>query len=215
MLNNIKTLITFIVLTIISLEGYAQTDCKDAIYEANKFFEAGQIKECIDRLENCTAGIKDKQELTESYHLLAQAYQTLNDVEKANFYIRKMLQLKPDYKKYPNIDPIDFNNLVKQFRISPKLYLGLKFGYNVNSVKLHKSYAAYASTQSYNPSIGYQFGLAADYRILYGISINPEFLITGIKINHIVDSAGGEQQDYNEQQNCPAWGQRSSTQIRF
>ncbi len=200
MKNKINIIITFIV-CMLCIQLKAQNDCKNAIYEANKFFEAGQIRECIEKLEPCIPSITDKEELTESYHLLAQAYQNINNVEKANYYVKKMLLLKPDYKKYPNIDPIDFSNLVKQFDVSPRLYLGLKFGYNITSIKLVKSYSTYASPQSYNPATGYQFGLAADYRVWRGFSINSDFLLCGLKINHIVDSAGGEKQEYNEQQN--------------
>jgi hypothetical protein len=193
--------IAFIALCFITFNGKAQANCKNAIYDADKLFEAGQIKESINRLEPCLPNIHDKEELIESYHLLAQAYQILNNSDKAKFYIRKMLQLKPDYKRYPNIDAIDFNHLVNQFKVLPNLYLGLKFGFNTSVIVLQKSYSVYASHQSYNPAAGYQFGFHADYRILPGLSINPELILCGIKINHTIDSAGGEKQNYNEQQN--------------
>ena len=200
MQNKIRNISLFM-LCFLTLYIKAQTDCKNAIYEADKLFEAGQIKECIDRLEPCTANIKDKEELAESYHLLAQAYQNLNNTDKANYYIKKMLQLKPDYQKYPNIDALDFSRLVNQYRVSPRLYLGLKFGFNINSVALKKSYSVYSSSQSYNPAAGYQFGLTADYRIFPDVSINTDLFLCGLKINHLIDSAGGARQNYNEQEN--------------
>jgi hypothetical protein len=192
--------IALILLCFIALNGHSQTDCKNAIYDADKLFEAGQIKECINRLEPCLPSIRDKEELVESYHLLAQAYQNLNNPDKANFYIRKMLHLKPDYQRYPNIDALDFSHLVNQFTVSPKLYLGLKFGFNMSGIALKKSYSVYSSPQSYTPATGYQFGFHADYRILPGLSINPDLILCGIKIDHTIDSAGGEKQNYNEQQ---------------
>lgn len=179
----------------------AQTDCNNSLYESNKLFEAGQLNECVNLLEPCTKEKKDKEELLESYHLLAQAYQNLGNMDKANFYVKKMLSVKHDYQKYPNIDPMDFSKIVNQYNVSPKFYFGLKFGFNRNSVALKKSYSAYSSTQSYNPSTGFQVGFTGDYRIKPTISINADLFFTGLKINHIIDSAGGWKQNYNEQQN--------------
>ncbi|MFM9944629.1 MAG: outer membrane beta-barrel protein [Bacteroidia bacterium] len=199
---NLKLKISIlIVLTCSTISTFAQTDCKNSLYEANKLFEAGQLTECVTLLEPCTKEKKDKEELMESYHLLAQAYQNLGNMDKANFYVKKMLSVKHDYQKYPNIDPMDFRKLVNQYTVSPKFYLGLKFGVNRNSVALKKSYSAYSSTQSYNPSTGFQVGFTGDYRIKPTIGINADLFFSGLKINHVLDNAGGWQQNYNEQQN--------------
>lgn len=179
----------------------SQDMCKDALYEANKLFESGNIKECVERLEPCLKHKKGKEETIETYHLLAQAYQNLNDNTNAQKYIRKMLVLKPDYQQFPNIDPLDFSRLVNQYSVSPKLYWGFKAGINRNSVDLKKSYSAYSSTQSYNPLTGFQLGATGDYRFSKGLSLNLDLQYSGLGINHIVDNAGGWKQEYTEQQN--------------
>jgi len=189
------------ILFIQSILVIAQDKCKDALYDANKLFESGNIKECIERLEPCLQNKKGKEEKIESYHLLAQAYQNLNDLTNTQKYVRKMLRLKPDYQKFPNIDPLDFSRLVNQYKVTPKFYLGAKAGVNRNSVELKKSYAAYSSTQSYNPQTGFQIGATGDYRFSKGLSLNLDLLYSGLGINHIVDNAGGWKQDYTEQQN--------------
>jgi opacity protein-like surface antigen len=129
------------------------------------------------------------------------AYQSASDMKNAEKYVKKMLLLKPDYHRFPNIDPIDFSQLVNKYMVFPDFYLGIKVGVNLNSIALKKSYAAYASPQSYNVTRGYQFGLSAEYRLRPSISINADFLSNGLGINHIIDSAGGYRQTYNEQQN--------------
>lgn len=179
----------------------AQDGCKDALYEANKLFEAGNIKECIDRLEPCLGSKKSKEERVETYHLLAQAHQNLNNPESAQKYIIKMLKKKPDYQRFPNIDPLDFSRLVNQYAVSPKIFVGLKAGINRNSVALKKSYAVYKSDQSYNPLTGFQVGATVDYRLMKDLSLSLDILYSGIGINHVVNNAGGWKQDYNEQQN--------------
>lgn len=190
-----------VVLCLISLTSLAQNDCSNSLYEGNKLFESGKLQECIDLLEPCLKNKKGKEELLESYHLLAQANQNIGNLEKANYYVKKMLSIKHDYQKYPNIDPIDFSRLVNQYSVNPKLYLGLKFGFNRSSVDLKKSYSTYSSSQSYNPTTGYQVGITGDYRIKPLISLNADILANGLSINHIVDNAGGWQQNYTEQQN--------------
>ena len=184
-----------------TLTSSSQDKCKDALYEANKLFESGNIKECVERLEPCLQHKKGKEEAIETYHLLAQAHQNLNDLTSAQKYIRKMLLLKPDYQKFPNIDPLDFSRLINQYSVKPKLYLGAKAGINRNSVDLKKSYSAYSSTQSYNPLTGFQIGATADYRFAKGLSLNLDLQYSGLGINHIIDNAGGWKQEYTEQQN--------------
>jgi tetratricopeptide (TPR) repeat protein len=184
-----------------SLNIVAQNACVNSLYESNKLFESGKLQECVNLLEPCLKEKKDKEELIESYHLLAQAYQNLGNLEKANFYVKKMLFIKHDYQKFPNIDPIDFSRLINQYSVSPKLYFGVKFGFNRTSVNLKKSFAAYSSTQRYNPTIGFQLGITGEYRIKPLISLNADILSSGIEINHVTDNAGGLKQNYTEQQN--------------
>ena len=196
--------IRFITAALICLTGtftMGQNNCENSLYEGNKLFEAGKFQECVDLLEPCLQSKKGKEEMIESYHLLAQAYQNIGNLEKANLYVKKMLSLNHDYQKYPNIDPKDFNRLVNQYSVSPKFYLGLKFGFNRNSVALKKSFSTYASSQSYLPKTGYQLGLTGDYRLKPLFSINADLMASGVSINHIVDNAGGWKQNYTEQQN--------------
>jgi hypothetical protein len=200
MKNKFKTIIAISLFSISSV-AWAQNDCTNSLYEGNKLFESGKLQDCINTLEACLAKKNDREELIESYHLLAQSYQNLGNTEKAFVYIKKMLMLKHDYQLYPNIDPVDFSALVNKFTVSPKLYLGLKFGFNRNSVALKQSFSAYASTQRYLPKTGFQFGLTADYRIKPTISVNGDMFFAGVGINHIIDNAGGWKQNYNEQQN--------------
>ncbi len=200
-LKSYRIQIVLILVSLLTYSGYAQDKCKNALYDANKLFESGNIKESIELLEPCLLNKKGKEEKIESYHLLAQAYQNLNDLTNAQKYVRKMLLLKPDYQKFPNIDPLDFSRLVNQYTVSPKFYLGIKAGVNRNSVDLKKSYAAYSSSQSYNPLTGFQIGATGDYRFSKGLSLNLDLLYSGLGINHIVDNAGGWKQEYTEQQN--------------
>ncbi len=107
MLNKIRLFTLLLILFSGLLK--AQDNCSDALYQANKLYELGNLKECVDRLEPCLNKKMSDAELEASYHLLAMAYFTLNNTEKLDYYIKKLLHLKPDYSNYPNIDPIDFS----------------------------------------------------------------------------------------------------------
>lgn len=195
-------IIIFVLILVTGNNSIAQSDCKNSLSDADKLFEEGQVQDCINLLKYCLANDHKKHdELLDSYHLLAIAYQSISELDSTAIYIKKMLNLKPDYQKYPNIDPIDFSRMVNEYTVTPKLFLGLKFGINTNSVKLKKSYSAYESPQRYEPTRGWQIGFSSNYvpKPLY--SLNADLFASGIAINHIIDNAGGWKQNYREQQN--------------
>lgn len=178
--------------------GHAQ-DCKNSLYEANKLFEKGRFSECIQVLEPCLKYSKSKEEKIESYHLLAQTYQLINQLDKANLYIKKMLYLKLDYQDFPNIDPIDFSRLVNQYSVKPIFYLGIKAGMNITTANLIKSYSTYNSTQRYLNVNGYQLGFDALYQLKNNWGFRADLLASGIGIHHQIDSTGRWDQNYYEQ----------------
>jgi hypothetical protein len=176
-------------------------DCKNALYDAGRLFEAGRMRDCIARLDSCVHELREENELVEAYHLIALSYHVLNEDEKANLYVRKLLVLKPDYQKYPNIDPMDFRKRVNRFKVSPKIYLGLYSGINITSVALIKSYSLFASKQRYQPQMGYGAGFTDDMRIRPLLGITSQLMLSTIFVDHIIENAGGLEQHYSEQQN--------------
>lgn len=177
----------------------AQNTCTNALYEANKLYEAGQLNDCIQRLQTCTASM-NLEEKIESYHLLGLAYLDLNDQEMAKKYVVKLLKAKPDYKNFPNIDPLPFKKLIDEVEVKPSVSIGVNAGANMTWTQLMQSYSTYNAQQSYSPVLGYQYGLSASYNIKNNWNVGAIINYSGLGINHVIDSAGGWQLHYSEEQ---------------
>lgn len=182
-----------------TLPSHAQNSCTNALYEANKLYEAGQLNECVQRLQACTASM-NLEEKIESYHLLGLAYLDLNNLEMAKNYVKKLLKAQPDYKNFPNIDPLPFKKLLDEVEVKPSVNIGGNAGANLAWTKLNQSYSTYRARQEYKPVSGYQYGLNASYHIKNNWNVGAQINYSGLGINHVIDSAGGWRLRYSEEQ---------------
>lgn len=176
-----------------------QDECENPINEAAKQFEAGRLNETISILESCITQKNSKEEKIAAYHLLAMSYLSLNESDRAEENIRNLLKLKPDYQKFPNIDPPEFTQLVNDFKIFPKLSMGAELGINRNSVRIKQSFSAYTSPQRYYPITGNSLGIIMDYHASEKIEYLGAVKLEVMSVKHVVDNAGGREQTYEEQ----------------
>lgn len=183
----------------------AQKKCKDALNGAEKLYNQGQIAEAIQLLEPCSKRMSKEDERFESFRLLGLCYQFQNNEKKALNYINLMLKMRPEYQKYPNIDPLEFTELVNRFEVRPMWYLGTKMGMNINSVRFLKNYSMVKAKQVYYPTIGYQFGLTGEYMYKRNISFSSELLLDGRSIHHELILNNGEVQDITESHQYMSW----------
>lgn len=197
-MNRWKICAVMMILT--SSKVFGQTDCANVLYDANKLYQKGQFSACISSLQNCKDQLKKKSEKFEASHLLALSYLALSQTEQAKLNIVELLRNNPEYQKFPNVDPLEFSRLLNSYRVEPRWYFGLNSGINRSSVVLDKSYSTYSSTQRYLPSTGYQLGISSDYRILRKLSLNADWMFSGLDIIHEIDNAGGWKQRYKENQ---------------
>lgn len=191
-----------LVLSVLLLDRqmYAQSACDNALYEADKLYEAGKFQECVQLLKPCLGKLRGQEYKLQSFRLMALSYMNLNDDRSARENVRKMLKIKPDYQKFSNVDPLAFSRLVSGFQVTPKLIGGFTFGFNINSVSLNQSYSTYTSAQRYIPSAGYQLGLGGRYILGRQFSIASEFLFSGVSVKHVIDDAAGWEKHIREQQ---------------
>lgn len=179
---------------------WAQKKCKGALNRSEKLYQEGKFQDAVKTLEPCLSTLKTDEEKFEAFRLLGICYQFLNKKDKAIPYVYKMIQLKPDYHKYPNIDPVEFTQLVNKFHVNRKLYGGIKAGFNLTGVRFLENYAAYASKQEYHPTVGYQLGGILEYYYKPVLSFNADISINQFYIDHQVLDAGGNNQYYTESQ---------------
>lgn len=179
---------------------YAQKKCKDVLNRSDKLFQEGQIQEAVKTCEPCMNSLKSDEERFEAYRLLGISYLFLNNKRKSIQYAEKMIWLKPDYYKYPNIDPVEFTQLINKFEVRQIIYGGIKTGVNYVTPTILKSYSTFNTTSKYYMTTGYQFGGFAEYFYKPGIAFGTDLQFNGIYISQKVDNAGGNNQQYHEYQ---------------
>jgi hypothetical protein len=196
-------------LLLMTVKVIAQKKCKDALSGAEKLYNQGQIAEAIQLLEPCSKRMSKEDERFESFRLLGLCYQFQNNEKKALNYVSQMLKMRPEYQKYPNIDPLEFTELVNRFEVRPMWYLGAKVGININSVRLMQNYSMVKAEQVYYPTVGYQFGITGEYMYKRNISFSTELLMDGRSVHHDLSLSNGEKQVVTESQqyvNWSGWG---------
>ncbi|MFT4522596.1 MAG: hypothetical protein ACI8ZN_001546 [Bacteroidia bacterium] len=191
-----KPLILFCI-TFLSLGVHAQTDCDDALYNANRTFKSGKLLETVSTLKGCLDNIKKDQQF-EGYKLLALSYQNLNEQDEMNKAIGMMLKINPHYLKHPNNDPAEFSKALAKFSVSPKAVVGIYTGVNMCNVSLVQSYSTLSTPQRYKTTTGYQLGLTGEFMIQQNLGVGLNASFAGTKISHEMDYLESWKKNYLE-----------------
>lgn len=191
----------FIIVSLLFMQhSLAQKKCKDVLNRSDKLFQGGQIQEAVKTCESCLRSLKTDEEKFEAYRLLGISYQFLNNKRKANYYAEMMIRLKPDYRKYPNIDPVEFTRLIEKFEVKQILFGGLKTGMNYTSPTILKNYSPFNAPSTYYLTTGYQFGGFVEYYLRNQMVLGMDVLFNGIYLNQSIDGIIGNSQRYGESQ---------------
>jgi tetratricopeptide (TPR) repeat protein len=193
-------MIRFTIITLIIFgHSYVKAqECDNALYKSAKLYEAGNIEDAIGVLEPCIDQMKKADLKFESYKLLAQAYLSTGNDEKAKECAIKMLKISPEYKKYPNNDATTLKSLLNEIEVTEKILLGAAVGVGGTSVNVIKSYSALQVPQRYVNTIGYIFGGNLTYvhnKLQFGVGL----LNQGLSIVHQHQSEFGWTKTYTEQ----------------
>jgi hypothetical protein len=154
-------LICFGYFSVITMHG--QTACENSLIEARKLYKAGHFAEVIKMLEPCVDKGLLIDEKFDAYHLLALSYLNLSDENSAAKNIKAMLVIKPDYQKFPGINPAAFRNLLNAFVVTPKVELGIQLGTSLSWIHLNQSYSVVPGNVSYTPQLGIQLGVVGNW----------------------------------------------------
>jgi hypothetical protein len=156
-------------------------ECADRLTNAEAYYEAGKLIDCIQTLENalnsCDFSRKDKELALE---LLAKAYEETGDMDKADETINKLLVKYPNYELKEAENPEMFNRLVKRYEIHPLLTIGAKNTANWLRHRTTKVYSVLDGLDYSQPldESGYWFTYygMAEYEFVNGISINADLM---------------------------------------
>ncbi len=177
-----------------------QSSCANALYEANKSYEAGDFAKSAARLLPCLKSGFNHDEKYEGYRLLALDYIYLNQPEKADTAVKNLLKYKHSYKLFPLYlnDPASLTKIINTYDVNSVLKIGGVIGPNFANLNLTSNKAVTNSSASYQPLTAFQFGVEGDYGIIKGLHLTAGFYSMSCQYQHNFDSVAGWRQQYTE-----------------
>jgi hypothetical protein len=152
------------------------TTCAQTLRLARSIYENGRLHELPDLMNDCISKSEwTTQERVDAYKLLTLAYIYLEEPEKADEMMLKILNTDPEFKPNDNIDPAEFVALWRTFRTEPVYRLGVKAGPNATQPNVHSYTPGNEGTERYDYGVGFQVGVSAEIAILNErFFLNPE-----------------------------------------
>ncbi len=154
----------------------AQT-CPQVLRLARSTYEQGRLHELESLLKGCLDGVDfSSQERVEAYKLLTLSYIYLEEPEKADETMLKLLQTDHYFVINPAIDPAEFVALYNSFRHDPIYRIGIKAGSNITQPGVSSYNAANEGTNSYQYKFGFNFLVSAEFPLAFNkkLTFNPE-----------------------------------------
>jgi Outer membrane protein beta-barrel domain len=174
-----KKFLILILFTGLAYQSWAQsTSPAQTLRLATSTYEQGRLHELegiLGNLENFTT-----EQKVAAYKLLTQAYIYLEEPQKADETMLKLLDTDHYFQINPEIDPAEFVALYRTFRTEPVYALGLKFGPSLVIPSVITDY--YTASESpgtgeYSPGIAFQAGLFFEKKIFKRIILSPEVML--------------------------------------
>jgi hypothetical protein len=179
-----------IALTLMALGAKAQTDAASvqALRTARAAYEQGRLQEIEAYLEEPLKRNRfSKSERIEAYRLLVLTYIYLEEPDKADDAMLKLLKTDHFFTPRNETDPAEFINLYKKFRTNPLFSIGLRASFlttNVNVIEYHylvgKRNGTFKSNQKISGGVTFEKDLLTFSRPkLKGVLVAaPEFFFT-------------------------------------
>ncbi|MBI1221691.1 MAG: hypothetical protein GC180_03720 [Bacteroidetes bacterium] len=188
-----------IALLLLSLPFLAsgQNECANSLDQAGKLYHSGKLNDAIRVLEPCYEKIDGKREKFEALRLLSLMNYELDNRQDAEKYAILMFRIRPYYFNYPNNDPAAFHKFISEFKIRPRIQVGLTTGVLLNQPILLQNYMATKGTNTYKSSAGIL--LAGNF--IYSmdkLSFSGNVGILGTSLAQIIKEESGTRKNYKE-----------------
>lgn len=128
-------IVLIVVFSISTIIAHAQTKCDERIADAEKLYDEGKYSLVIEQMESIISECNLKgNKKYEVFKYLASANYELDELEKADKYMRLFLKKKPYYELNLNNDPVTFIERIDYFKKWPRLEIGLSGGKPFNNI---------------------------------------------------------------------------------
>jgi hypothetical protein len=155
--------------------SFAQTtSCAQTLRLATSTYEQGRLHELPELLKNCLNSGFTKQEKVTAYKLLTLSYIYLEEPEKADEAMLKLLQTDHYFEINEAVDPAEFVALYKTFRTNPIYRLGVIGGPNLTWPNLISSNASSDGIGKYSYKPSFQVGIDVEIPLSSRFILNPQ-----------------------------------------
>ena len=150
----------FALLVIISSAGIILAqDCANALLEADRLINSGNVEAVPGVLNNCLDKLS-REDRVEAYKKLSIAYLYMDDPFGAEASYLALLNLDPEFRTAP-ADPIELVYLSQQYITTPIITINAKAGGNISTISVIHSNSAEPEADvrnvQYKPKGGYNF----------------------------------------------------------
>jgi hypothetical protein len=170
---------TFLIFFSLSFSSIAQndTECEQALTEAQEEFNAGHFYGLPSILKECLTKFSKEQSLR-AYLLLSQAYLLIDDPIAAEDSYLKLLRENPEFVPNEKSDPIDLVYLSRKFTTRPKFTPHARMGANLSIPRVLDNINTFSSdgvSIGRSPQVGFpQLGVGVDWNLNDNWSIGAE-----------------------------------------
>lgn len=150
------------------------TICNDRLEEAKRSYDAGQLEEVKDKIEDCLENkprLFSKEKMIEGYKLLTESYLFRNDVDNSTRSFESMLRFDPLFEA-DSTDPnnsFDLIYLSKTYQKNPIVSIYANFGTNYSTLEILQNYSSdnnLRSAENYKQfTLGYNAALGIEIPI--------------------------------------------------
>jgi len=149
------------------------TSCAQTLRLARSTYEQGRLHELPDLLKGCLNNGFTQQEKVEAYKFLTLSYIYLEEPEKADEAMLKLLQTDHYFKINPAVDPAEFVALYKTFRTQPIYRFGGNLGMLAAQPNVTSSTEAIDGTSEYKRGYSFLIGLNGEIPLNEKWTLNP------------------------------------------
>lgn len=167
--------------------GQAST-CTQTLRLVQSTYEQGRLHELEALMQGCLENGFDDQQKVTAYKYLTLAYIYLEEPEKADATMLKLLstgQAGHFFATNEEVDPAEFVALWRKFRRDPLFRVGIKLGPTSTMPAITETYYVVshaAGNGKFSPKVNFSFGLVFEkdfYKFIKKFSIAPEVMFVG------------------------------------
>jgi len=169
----------------------AQTDsCIIKLKNAGTAFEQGDYDITISLIRSALAGCNlDKSEKIDANKLLILSYLKVDNLEEADNTASAIMKIDPYYKPDKFKDDPKLTALFEKYQPLPMFKMGLSGGFNISSASAENTYSIVHADNTegldqYNNKLGFQLGIAAEYRTYKDLWVSLGFGYRQSKYEH-------------------------------